>query len=81
MKDIRDTETILQMIIRMRIEVVEKLIQHKEEEIKADEEKLKDPEKYNTFFIQHGISHSKGYLSGLKYTLESLTEIQKQVKQ
>ena len=77
---IKDLETIPQMIVRMRIELVEQLITQKIEEIRLDELKLEDPN-YNKFFIQHGISYSKGYLQGLKNHLESLTEIQKTLRQ
>lgn len=80
MKDSRDTESIPQMVVRMRMELVEQVITQKIDDIRLDELKLEDP-KYNRFFIEHGISHAKGYLNGLRYHLESLKEIQKTLRQ
>lgn len=75
----RYRETILQMIIRMRIDLVEKLIQNKETDIKLGTERLEDP-KYNYIFIQVGKAQDIGYKQGLEHELETLKEIQKQVK-
>lgn len=76
MNNIRDTETITQMVIRMRKELLEQTRDRIEKEIVEDEQRLLDP-KYNHFLIQHGISQHKGYLAGIKLGIEAIEDIER----